>query len=138
MTTEARFLCAVCGAIAGQVRLLRGGEPRPDRSRACADALADADALIRPADQAALVVDTFYGVASQPVSGERFGRVADAVAAADAAGLYALGYSYAPFHCPDCAASYCGEHWRWRQFDDGDFSGIEGRCPSGHFHVLCY
>ena len=108
MTTEARFLCAVCGAIAGQVRLLRGGEPRPDRSRARADALADADALIRPADQAALVVDTFYGVASQPVSGERFGCVADAVAAADTAGLYALGYSYAPFHCPDCGRHRCG------------------------------
>ncbi|MFZ0831670.1 MAG: hypothetical protein WAM92_01035 [Mycobacterium sp.] len=137
MTTEARFLCAVCGAVAGQVRLLRAGEPWTDCSRASLDALADADALIRPSDQAALV-DTFYGVAGQPVSDERLDRVADAVAAADVAALYGLGYTYAPFYCPDCAASYCGEHWRWRQFDDGDLSGIEGRCPSGHFHVLCY
>ncbi|MGB8502466.1 hypothetical protein [Mycobacterium sp.] len=85
----------------------------------------------------ALVVDTFYRVESQPVPAQRVHQVTGAVAAADASALYAVAYSYAPFHCPDCPASYCGEHWAWRRFD-GDFSGIEGRCPDGHFHVLCY
>lgn len=138
MAGEATFPCAVCGAVAGQVRLLAPGQLLTDRSRAGLEALADVDALIRPADQAVLVVDTFYGVAAQPVSASRLAGVAAAVDAADAATLYALGYSYAPFHCPECEASYCGEHWAWRHFDDGEFNGIEGRCPSEHFHVLSY
>ena len=40
--------------------------------------------------------------------------------------------------CPYCPASYCGKHWAWRQFDDGQFHGIEGDCPGGHFHMPRY
>ena len=138
MAREASFFCVVCDEPAGRVRLLAGSEPWTDRSRTSLDALSDIDAALRPADQAALVVDTFYGVDSQPVPAQRVHQVTGAVAAADASALYAVAYSYAPFHCPDCPASYCGEHWAWRRFDDCDFSGIEGRCPDGHFHVLCY
>lgn len=120
------------------MRLLTSGERWTDRTTPARDALAEIDAVVRPADQAALVVDTFYGVGSRPVSAERFMAVATAVAAPDASALDALGYSYAPFHCPDCAASYCGRHWAPRRFDDGEFHGIEGHCPQGHFHVLQY
>ncbi len=101
-------------------------------------ALTELDVLERPDDQAALVVHTFFGVASQAVSAERIGPVSHAIAEADAAALYRIAYSYAPFHCPDCAASYCGAHWNWRRFEDDPYSGVEGDCPSGHFHVLAY
>lgn len=137
-TTEARFVCAVCGEAAGLVRLLAGGELWTDRSKPAGEALAEIDRVVRPKDQAALVVETFYGVASQPVLAERLEPVARAIADADATALYAIAYSYAPFHCPECGGSYCGGHWNWHSFDDGDFSGIEGTCPQGHFHVLSY
>ena len=83
-------------------------------------------------------METFFGVSTQPVSNERIERVVHAIAEADAAALYRMGYAYAPFHCPDCAASFCGGHWEWREFDDNPFSGIEGNCPRGHFRVLTY
>ncbi len=54
---------------------------------------------------------------------------------ADASTLYRIAFSHAPSHCPDCAACYCGKHWKWRCFTDGPHSGVEGHCPSGHFHV---
>jgi hypothetical protein len=66
-------------------------------------ALAELDAVARPQGQATLVVETFYGVSSQPVSPNRVGSVAEAIADNDASALYRLGYSYAPFHCPECA-----------------------------------
>lgn len=94
--------------------------------------------LERPDRQAALVVETFFGVTSLAVSPERIGPVSRAIAGADASALYHLAYSYAPFHCPDCVASYCGAHWNWRTFEDEPYSGVEGDCPSGHFHVLSY
>ncbi|SON63131.1 hypothetical protein MSIMFI_04661 [Mycobacterium simulans] len=110
----------------------------PDPSSPALTALAELDAAVRPAGQAALVVETFFGVTSRPVSVERVDPVAEAIAGADASALYRIGYSYAPFCCPDCAASYCGDHWNWRTFEDDPHSGVEGDCLQGHFHVLGY
>ncbi|VAZ84081.1 hypothetical protein [Mycobacterium persicum] len=135
---EASFGCAVCGNVAGRVRLAGPAEPLGDKSRPALEALAGLDALVRPHGQARVVVQTFFGVATQPLSADRADAVAEAIAGANASALYRVGYAYAPFHCPDCAASYCGEHWNWREFDDDPFSGIEGDCPRGHFHVLAY
>lgn len=101
-------------------------------------ALAELDVLLRPGDQAGLAVQTFFGVSSQPVAPERVEWVGQAIADGDAAALYVMAYSYAPFHCPECVASYCGAHWDWREFDDDPYSGIEGNCPRGHFHILAY
>ncbi|KZS76133.1 hypothetical protein A4G26_22120 [Mycobacterium kansasii] len=120
------------------MRLAGPAEPLGDNSRPALEALAELDALVRPQGQARVVVETFFGVASQPLSADRADAVAEAIAGADASALYRVGYAYAPFHCPDCAASYCGEHWNWREFDDDPFSGIEGDCPRGRFHVLPY
>jgi hypothetical protein len=128
----------VCGAIAGRVQVATSGEPFTDGSRPALRALAELDAVARPERQAALVVDTFFGVAGQPVPSDRIGSVAEAIADNYASALYRISYSYAPFHCPDCAASYCGDHWNWRTFEDDPFSGVEGECPRGHFHVLAY
>jgi hypothetical protein len=133
---EASFHCAICGEVAGRVQMLAARESWSDRSRPNSDALAEIDRLLRPDDQAALVVDTFLDLESRPVLADRVDAVVSAISAADASALYALSYSFAPFSCPQCAASYCGRHWTWRRFDDGDFSGVEGTCPHGHFHVL--
>lgn len=135
---EARFGCAACGEIAGCVRLVSSVAPVGDRSPPALAALAELDAVARPQDQAALVVETFFGVAKQPVSPDRLNSVAAAIADDDASALYRIGYSYAPFYCPEREASCCGNHWRWRTFDDDPFSGIEGDCAQGHFHVLGY
>lgn len=101
-------------------------------------ALTELDVWERPDDQAALVVQTFFGITSVAVSAERIGPVSQAIGEADAAALYRIAYSYAPFHCPDCGATYCGAHWNWRRFEDDPYCGVEGHCPGGHFHVLAY
>jgi hypothetical protein len=62
--------------------------------------LAELDAVVRPEGQAALLVETFFGATSQPVSSDRADAVAEAVAGTDASALYRIAYSYAPFHCP--------------------------------------
>ncbi|MDT5222317.1 MAG: hypothetical protein QOF15_4422 [Mycobacterium sp.] len=113
-----------------------------ETSRPALQALAEFDVLQRPEQQAALLVETFFGATSQPVPGERIEWVVHAIADADVAALYRMTYAYAPFHCPDCPACYCGLHWKWREFDDdpfsGPFQGIEAYCPQGHFRVLTY
>jgi hypothetical protein len=136
--SEARFACAVCREPAGRIRLLPAGESLADRSTADLDALSDLDQTMRPADWAAIVVESFCGADHLPVAPERVIAVSDAVGRSDASALQAIAFSYAPFHCPDCAASYCSDHWSARRFDDGDITGIEGNCPQGHFHVLRY
>ncbi|MCV6963055.1 hypothetical protein H7J50_04425 [Mycobacterium intermedium] len=135
---EARFDCAVCGGPAGRVKFLTSADAVSEDGAPSLQALAELDVMYRPMRQAALLVETFFGVATNPVSSERMEWVSYAIADRDAAALYRMGYAYAPFHCPECAACYCGEHWDWREFDDGPFSGVEGHCPDGHFHVLAY
>ena len=56
----------------------------------------------------------------------------------DPAALFAVDLELAPFWCPTCEASYCGEHWvRWSVFDDdGWHDSIRGRCPHGHERML--
>lgn len=63
-----------------------------------------------------------------------------ALDAADAARLFAADEEYAPFWCPTCDASYCGEHWQsWLVLDPDDpgwFEEQRGRCPEGHERML--
>jgi hypothetical protein len=55
----------------------------------------------------------------------------------NASALYALDPELAPFYCPRCRASYCGEHWRtYDVFEDGLHDSIRGECPSGHDRML--
>jgi len=133
---RARFACAICGEVAGTVRLATPADAVSEGP--ALQALLELDLMERPENQAALVVDTFFGVSTASVASESVEWMVHAIADSDAAALYRMGYAYAPFHCPDCPASYCGEHWKWREFDDDPFSGIEGDCPRGHFHLLAY
>lgn len=134
---RARFSCAVCGEVAGSVRLVTPAGAVSE-SRPAQQALAELDVLQRPQDQAAVMVETFFGIDSLPVRLDRVDAVARAIANADASALYRISHALAPFHCPDCAVSYCGEHWSWREFEDDPYTGIEGDCPQGHFQVLAY
>ncbi|WP_310766795.1 hypothetical protein [Mycobacterium sp. Z3061] len=137
-TASPEFRCAICGEVAGHVRWVTPADAVAETSDPALQALAELDVLERPADQAAVAVQTFFGTASVPVWPEWIEPVSRAIADADASALYRLGYSYAPFHCPDCALTYCGAHWNWRTFEDDPYTGIEGDCPRGHFHVLAY
>jgi hypothetical protein len=138
---QVAFSCDSCGQTAGRVQLLLPGEFATDRSRPALELLADLDPILRAraGNPATLVVETFFGVQSQPVAPGLLHSVAQAISEQDASALYQLAYSYTPFHCPQCKLSYCGEHWKWNSFeDDYDIHGIEGTCPRGHFHVLTY
>jgi hypothetical protein len=58
-----------------------------------------------------------------------------------ASDLFHCDFEYAPFYCPKCDASYCGDHWvRHDVFDNDDgfvwHDSIRGRCPKGHERML--
>ena len=138
---EATFRCSICDQEAGRVRFYAAGEPVVASDRPASRAVADLDVIlrkIRPAGQASLVVETFYGVESQPVWPERVQALSRAVRSGEASALYGITYAYAPFHCPDCHTEYCGSHWEWKRFEDEFHSGVDAHCPRGHFHVLMY
>jgi hypothetical protein len=139
---QVAFSCGSCGQTAGRVQLLLPGEFATDRSRPAGELLADLDPILRAraGNPTALVVATFFGVQSQPVPAGGVGSVGQAIREQDASALYRLAFSYAPFHCPQCKLSYCGEHWEWNRFQDDEngISGVEGTCPRAHFHVLTY
>ena len=54
--------------------------------------------------------------------------------------IHARDFELAPWWCPDCGATYCGEHWEtWDVFDPDEpafHDGIRGRCPQGHERLL--
>jgi hypothetical protein len=55
----------------------------------------------------------------------------------DARALYELDLELAPFYCPRCDRSYCGEHWASADvFEDGMHDSIRGTCPEGHERLL--
>ena len=58
----------------------------------------------------------------------------------DAAEAYAIDYELAPWWCPECEKSYCGEHWEHSAVYDQDCASwleyIQGRCPQGHGREL--
>lgn len=110
--TDASFACALCGTEAGSIRLL-GRDVRRE---------------------------AFTSVPTQQLSVEAAERLHDALDAVDAGAVFAVDAELAPFYCPECAATYCGEHWnRIDIFDDDPPSwhdSIRGRCPLGHERML--
>jgi hypothetical protein len=76
--------------------------------------------------------ETFTGTLTQKET------AAVRAAIAQASALYALDPELAPFYCPRCRLSYCGEHWsRADVFDaDGFHDSIRGTCPEGHERML--
>jgi len=82
--------------------------------------------------------ESFRGRMWMAITREQRRALQAALRAGDAAALFAVDLELAPFWCPRCEASYCGEHWvRWSVFDDdGWHDSIRGRCPQGHERML--
>ena len=82
--------------------------------------------------------ESFSGRMWMAITREQRRALKAALRASDPAGLFAVDLELAPFWCPKCEASYCGEHWvRWSVFDDdGWHDSIRGRCPHGHERML--
>lgn len=113
-TPAAAFACRVCGRDVGWIEVDRAsGVPE-------------------------VVRVTFTGRLTQPAPEAVADRLAAAVQAVDAAAVHAIDPELAPFYCPQCDASYCGEHMQhWDVFDDEGFhDSIRGRCPEGHERML--
>ena len=131
---HATFPCSLCQGTAASVWLAPRGTPEPDRGSGTPPEANPAYARI--------------GVEAGPLSVTIGGQVVDhalpAILAAletrDPAALYAADLEFAPFWCPDCAASYCGRHWQvWPEFDPEDpgwFEEQRGICPRGHERML--
>jgi hypothetical protein len=111
----AEFACARCGARAGSIRIQLSPE----------------GATIRR--------DGFTGLLTAALSPEAAARL-EAALELGASAVFGLDPEYAPFYCPGCKASYCGEHWDREDVFDDDFPGwhdsIRGRCPNGHERTL--
>ncbi len=60
----------------------------------------------------------------------------DAVRAADAAALYALHRTWAPFYCNQCDRTFCGDHWNLTPAFSWGFDHYSGTCPVGHPHFI--
>jgi hypothetical protein len=113
---EADFACAACDQRAGRIQLSGS------------------------AKQGEVLRETFTGVLTAQVLGDRFASVRSAIAAANVRELFALDLEYAPFYCPTCNLNYCAQHWTvWDVFDDDDptwHDSIRGRCPHHHERML--
>jgi hypothetical protein len=99
-TLYAMFLCALCDhRRAGDIALMENADPPRIRIEALAG-------------------NTW---SDRPATREEVARLRPVLD--DPAALHAIDPSLAPAYCPDCPASYCGEHW------------TGGRCPLGHTKV---
>jgi hypothetical protein len=105
------WACEVCGGPAGSITLEEHGAVR------------------REAFSSVLTATLSPGVLTQLRA-----------ALTDAAAVYQLDPELAPWWCPACRRSYCGDHWqRWDVFDEQDPSwhdSIRGRCPEGRERML--
>jgi hypothetical protein len=111
---EGRFECSLCGATAGTIRLVPRYRERPWAERT-----------------------SFTSFMQCSLATDAVGKLELALATGDARAAYEVDHELAPFYCPACARSYCGDHWqRWDEFDDGFYDCTRGRCPEGHERKL--
>ena len=131
------FTCAACGCIASIVTLVEPGQPDPritPNSGGVAPTPNTHIAEIFP-DRAFLSIGG--GPVSVTLGPIPIDRAVSALQSGDPAALFAIDREYAPFWCPTCRASYCGEHYRnWTLYDDGFFDCVRGECPAGHERIL--
>jgi hypothetical protein len=116
IVAEARFRCGTCDKEAGHIRLF--GSPSSSQ----------------------VLRSSFTSNLYAAVPAGQFSELRSAIEKRDARRLHGLDLEYAPFFCPQCDATYCGDHWmRWDVFDEDDPSwhdSIRGRCPKGHERML--
>ena len=137
MTRSATFPCAACGKVAATVTLVEPGQTDPRLTPEPPGVPPGVGSILSSAfrDQAHLSIDggpvpVTHGFV--PVE-----QCAVALDAGDAAALFAINSEYAPFWCPRCSASYCGDDYRsWVTFDEGFYDATYGVCPEGHEREL--
>jgi hypothetical protein len=107
------WACEICGRAAGSIALDEHGDARRE---------------------------SFTSVLTRGLAGAANGKLRAALESGDAAAAYALDPELAPWWCPACGTSYCGDHWlQWDVFDEDEPSwhdSIRGRCPKGHERML--
>ena len=82
-----------------------------------------------------LLIDAPWGANAR--AGYPGQAVQDGLTARDAGYLHFLDPAFAPFWCPDCEATYCGDHWRsWVGDGGGAPARTWGQCPRGHERLL--
>ena len=79
------------------------------------------------------------GVMYRPVTAEQRAAILDVLD--DPAALLAIDLELVPFWCPECAATYCADHWQREMVFEHDplpawLDEIRGRCPHGHERML--
>jgi hypothetical protein len=72
-----------------------------------------------------------------PIDDDEYEGVKAQLQRVDAQGIYDRNRELAPFWCPACQLTYCGDHWQQQtKFDDGFFDEIVGTCSQGHRRQL--
>jgi len=129
---EAAFACARCGREAARVSVRPRGMGDPPGVPKVPGAV-DSDRVVIEAGQLSTVMGGTEIEAAIPAALRALGT-------ADARALFAAHFEMAPFWCPKCGASYCGEEWVvWPIYADdypGWFEELRGRCPAGHERML--
>jgi hypothetical protein len=119
--TWSTFWCATCGLPAGTLTLMWADAP---------------DSLGGPTGHR-LVLTTFLGIMAPPMGDSEYEGVKALLERADAQAFYDRNRELAPFWCPACQLTYCGDHWQQQtKFDDGFFDEIVGTCSQGHRRQL--
>lgn len=134
MHPGAAWVCAICGERASSIVLLSPGERDP-RLGSEPGSPVGVETVFSEFDRVSIT----GGPVSVTLSINRADveRVSDAIVAGDVRALFAIDREFAPFWCPECEASYCGEHYRhWDVYDDGFFDCVRGVCPRGHERML--
>ena len=130
------YPCAACGNPASTLTLIPPGEPDPNLTPTPPGLPPGIGSLLGQISPESGQLS----IAGGPVSVSMFvdvDWVAAALATRDPAALYAIDFELAPFWCPKCAASYCGDHYRTvTVYDEGYFDCIRGTCPAGHERML--
>ena len=128
----ASFRCALCGEVAGVVRVARAGTT-VNMGPPLGTETPDRDGL---------VLDYFLGTAWHAVATD----IVDAVQAlfdegnVDPVAIRQVNWALwevTPFYCPDCQLNYCSTDWDTSVlFDEEFYDCTIGICPNGHRHTL--
>jgi hypothetical protein len=126
---QASFSCAVCGGIAGLVRL------------AAAATVVDMGPPIGDQEHQAdgVVISHWIGTVWKAAAPATYAQVRDVLSASqpDTGAPHRIDWELAPFCCRACQQNYCREHWECIVImDEGFYDRSDGICPAGHRQVI--
>jgi len=124
----AQFTCAICGQLAGVIRLAPAGTPVDMGEPMGTDTRQQDGASIR-----------WLGVVWKEIGPDAWARASQVLATThpDPGALHAIDWELAPFWCRQCQQCYCRDHWLPIVIlDEGFYDCTEGLCPAGHRQML--